>query len=123
LAPPRQRAGAEAGDPRDSWVAVYVLALALGGCALSHPPQHSRVVQASLPKTTAIPPTWTANAASKEAVADDWPSSGKCRPSTAMHAAETRDDNRKTRKNRPLGCGPLRRCGGGNRTGRRPARR
>ena len=53
-------------------IVACLFALALGGCALSHPPQHSRVVQASLPKTTAIPPAWTASAAAKDAVADDW---------------------------------------------------
>jgi NodT family efflux transporter outer membrane factor (OMF) lipoprotein len=45
---------------------------ALTGCSLSHPPQHSRVVQASLPKTTTIPSAWRANAIAGGAVANDW---------------------------------------------------
>ncbi|MGA7409620.1 MAG: efflux transporter outer membrane subunit, partial [Bryobacteraceae bacterium] len=46
--------------------------LVLGGCALSHPPQHASIVPASLPKTTTIPPAWTASPGAKEAVANSW---------------------------------------------------
>jgi outer membrane protein, multidrug efflux system len=52
--------------------AACLVAAFLSGCALAHPPQHSSMVTASLPPSTTIPPTWGANATSKEAVADDW---------------------------------------------------
>jgi multidrug efflux system outer membrane protein len=53
---------------------LAALLLVLAGCSLSHPPQHSGVVTASLPKSTSIPPVWsaTAHAAAQEAVSNDW---------------------------------------------------
>ena len=51
-----------------AWLSVDCLA----GCSLAHPPQHNSVVASSLPRTTTIPPSWSANAIAKEAVADDW---------------------------------------------------
>jgi multidrug efflux system outer membrane protein len=44
----------------------------LAGCSLAHPPQHASVVASSLPKGTAIPPTWSASAIAKDAVTNDW---------------------------------------------------
>lgn len=44
----------------------------LVGCSLAHPPQHSTVLDKSLPVGTAIPPTWSANATANDAVANDW---------------------------------------------------
>ena len=44
----------------------------LVGCSLAHPPQHSSVVKQSLPKSTAIPATWSSNSIAKDAVANDW---------------------------------------------------
>ena len=44
----------------------------LAGCSLAHPPQHSSVVDKSLPVGTAVPPAWSANANANEAVANDW---------------------------------------------------
>ncbi|MFO1398108.1 MAG: TolC family protein [Burkholderiales bacterium] len=46
-------------------------ATAIGGCALTTPPDHDAIVRGVLPKTTAIPPAWQAQAANA-AVADDW---------------------------------------------------
>jgi multidrug efflux system outer membrane protein len=54
---------------------VLVCCFATGcaaGCSLAHPPQHTSVVQKSLPKSTAIPATWSASAIAKDAVASDW---------------------------------------------------
>ena len=44
----------------------------LAGCSLARPPQHSSVVDKSLPQGTSIPPVWSANALAKDAVANDW---------------------------------------------------
>ena len=44
---------------------------AVAGCALSRPPAHDEVVAEALPKTTAIPPAWAAQAGAG-AVTDDW---------------------------------------------------
>jgi outer membrane protein, multidrug efflux system len=51
---------------------VCLAAAYLAGCSLARPPQHSTVVQKSLPVGTTIPPTWRANANEKDAVANDW---------------------------------------------------
>jgi len=51
---------------------VCLAAAYLAGCSLARPPQHSSVVEKSLPGGTTIPPTWSANAIAKEAVANDW---------------------------------------------------
>jgi outer membrane protein, multidrug efflux system len=44
----------------------------LAGCSLARPPQHSSVVDKSLPQDTSIPPAWSANALAKDAVVNDW---------------------------------------------------
>jgi NodT family efflux transporter outer membrane factor (OMF) lipoprotein len=46
-------------------------AAALAGCALTTPPAHDEIVRDALPRGTAVPPAWRAQAASA-AVADDW---------------------------------------------------
>jgi multidrug efflux system outer membrane protein len=51
---------------------VCVAAACMAGCSLARPPQHSSVVDKSLPKGTTVPPTWSANSIAKEAVANDW---------------------------------------------------
>jgi NodT family efflux transporter outer membrane factor (OMF) lipoprotein len=49
-----------------------VLAVALGGCALTAAPSHDAVVAQALPKGTNIPSAWRAPGAGAGAVADDW---------------------------------------------------
>jgi len=49
-----------------------LVAAYLAGCSLAHPPQHSSVVDKSLPVGTAIPPAWSANSNANEGVANDW---------------------------------------------------
>lgn len=49
-----------------------LVASCLAGCSLAHPPQHSSVVEKSLPKGTTIPPTWSANGIAKGPVTNDW---------------------------------------------------
>ena len=46
------------------------------GCALSKPPTHPEVVEQALPKTTTIPPAWSA-ATDASPVTDDWLASFK----------------------------------------------
>jgi len=53
-------------------LAVCFAATYVTGCSLARPPQHSSVVQKSLPAATTIPPTWSANAIASDAVANDW---------------------------------------------------
>ena len=59
-------------SPNIITLAACLVAAYLVGCSLAHPPQHSSVVDKSLPVGTTIPPTWSANAAAKDAVANDW---------------------------------------------------
>lgn len=53
-------------------LAACLAASSLAGCSLARPPQHSSVVDKSLPQGTSIPPAWSANELAKDAVANDW---------------------------------------------------
>jgi len=59
-------------SPYSVTLAACLAAACLAGCSLAHPPQHSTVVDKSLPQGTTIPQTWSANAVAKDAVANDW---------------------------------------------------
>ena len=50
---------------------VFLVAAALGGCALKSPPTHTAVVNEALPPDTSIPPAWKAEAQAGRVV-DDW---------------------------------------------------
>lgn len=50
---------------------VGAIATAMAGCALSTPPDHDVIVGEALPKSTAIPPAWKAQA-DIAPIADDW---------------------------------------------------
>ncbi len=50
---------------------ALVAATLLGGC-LARPPDHSEVVEESLPNGTSIPATWSASGAAKGAASDNW---------------------------------------------------
>lgn len=52
-------------------VRFCAVAAVLAGCALSTPPAHEEIVRGAMPKGTAIPGTWKAEAASGS-VADNW---------------------------------------------------
>jgi NodT family efflux transporter outer membrane factor (OMF) lipoprotein len=58
--------------PKKLALVTCCAASCLAGCSLAHPPQHTSVVASSLPKGTAIPPTWSAIAIAQDAVANDW---------------------------------------------------
>ena len=52
-------------------VVICLAAQVLGGC-LARPPEHSRVVDKSLPKGTSIPASWSSSVAGNTAVSDNW---------------------------------------------------
>ena len=53
-------------------LAACLAASVLAGCSLARPPQHSSLVDKSLPQGTSIPPAWSGNERAKDAVANDW---------------------------------------------------
>ena len=52
-------------------VVVCLAVVVLGGC-LARPPNHSEVVEKSLPKGTSIPSSWSSSGGANAAVSDNW---------------------------------------------------